>query len=71
MLKLLFFILMFIIFGKVLGFAVKAAWGLSKIICSVVLLPLFLIVLVIKGLIAIALPVLLVIGVIALFGLRD
>lgn len=71
MLKLLFFILMFMIFGKILGFAVKAAWGLSKIICSVVLLPLFLIALVIKGFIAVALPILLVFGVIALLGFRD
>lgn len=64
MLTLLFTILMFLVFGKLLGFAFKAAWGISKIICSVVLLPLFLIGLVLQGLIAIALPVLLIVGLI-------
>lgn len=67
MLTLLFVVLMVLVFGKILGFAVKAAWGLSKIVCTVVLLPLILIGLVIKGLIAIALPVLLIVGVIAVF----
>ena len=64
MLTLLFTIFMFLVFGKLLGFAFKAAWGISKIICSVVLLPLFLIGLVLQGLIAIALPVLLIVGLI-------
>ena len=68
MLTLLFIILMLIIFGKLIGFAVKAAWGISKIIASVVLLPLFLIGLVAVGLIKIAFPVLLIVGVISLFA---
>ena len=42
MLTFIFTIFMFLIFGKILVFAVKAAWGISKIIASVVLLPLFL-----------------------------
>lgn len=71
MLKLLFLVLMIMVFGKILVFAIKAAWGISKIICSVVLLPLFLIGFVIKGLIGIAIPILLVIGILSLFGLKD
>lgn len=71
MLKLIFIILMFLVFGKILGFAIKAAWGLSKIIVSVVLLPLFLIGLVIKGLIGIALPILVIVGIFSLIGLHD
>ncbi len=59
-------ILMVVIFGKIIGFAIKAAWGISKIICSVVLLPLFLIGLVLVGLIKIALPLLLIVGCISL-----
>ncbi|MDO5392188.1 MAG: hypothetical protein Q4F24_14000 [Eubacteriales bacterium] len=66
MLTLLFIILMFLIFGKLIGFAVKAAWGISKIICTIVLLPLFLIGLVFAGLIGIALPILLVVGIVSL-----
>lgn len=68
MLTLLFVILMLVIFGKIAGFALKAAWGISKIICTIVLLPLFLIGLVFMGFIGIALPILLVIGVISLFS---
>lgn len=71
MLTVLFAILMIIVFGKLLGFAIKATWGISKIVVSVVLLPLFLIGLVLKGLISIALPILIVIGVISLVSLHD
>ena len=65
MFTLLFIILMFLIFGKLIGFAVKAAWGISKIICTIVLLPLFLIGLVFAGLVGIALPILLVVGIVS------
>ena len=66
MFTLLFIILMFLIFGKLIGFAVKAAWGISKVICTIVLLPLFLIGLVFAGLIGIAFPILLVVGIVSL-----
>lgn len=68
MLTILFTILMLMIFGKIFGFAIKAAWGISKIICTVVLLPLILIGLVFAGLIGIALPILLVVGVVSIFA---
>ena len=71
MLNFIFFILMILVFGKILGFAIKAAWGVSKIVCSVILLPLFLVGLVIKGLFSIAVPILLVVGVISLFVMND
>ena len=71
MLTLIFLIFMFLIFGKILGFAIRAAWGISKIICTVVLLPLYLVGLVFMGLVGIAFPLLLVIGVVALFVFRD
>ena len=66
MLELVFIILMFLIFGKLIVFAVKAAWGISKIVCTIVLLPLFLVGMVFVGLIGIALPILLVVGVVSL-----
>ena len=66
MLELEFIILMFLIFGKLIVFAVKAAWGISKIVCTIVLLPLFLVGMVFAGLIGIALPILLVVGVVSL-----
>ena len=71
MLTLIFLIFMFLIFGKILGFAIRPAWGISKIICTVVLLPLFLVGLVFMGLVGIAFPLLLVIGVASLFVFRD
>lgn len=71
MLTLLFLILLFLVFGKLLKFAIKAAWGLSKIICTVILLPLVLIVLVLAGLMGIALPVLLMIGLVVLILPRN
>lgn len=66
MLTLIFLVMMILVFGKILGFAVKAAWGMSKIICAVVFLPLLLIGLVLIGLVKIALPVLFIVGCVSL-----
>ena len=71
MLGWLFIILMFLVFGKILLFAIKATWHIAKIFCFVILLPLVLVGLVLKGLMIISLPVLIVIGIIALCTLRD
>ena len=70
MVTIVFFILMLMIFGKLLIFGIKAAWGISKFLLTVVLLPVILIGLVIRGLFSIALPILLVIGVVSLFTSR-
>ena len=67
MLAFIFMVLLFMVFGKILVFSVKAAWGVTKIVCTVVLFPLILIGMVVGGLIKIALPVLLIVGVITLF----
>lgn len=66
MLTLLFVICMIAVFGKLAVLALRGAWGLTKIIFSLVFLPLILIGMVIKGLIILALPVLLIFGVIFL-----
>lgn len=71
MLELIFGILLLSVFWKVFKFAVKAAWGISKIAVTVILLPLFLVGLVLKGLMYIALPVLLIVGVATVFGCQD
>ena len=71
MLGWLFIILMFFVFGKILLFAIKATWHIAKIFCFVILLPVILIGLVLKGLMIISLPVLIVIGIVALCALRD
>lgn len=68
MFTLIFMILLFSIFGKLLGLSVKAAWGITKVLFTLVLLPVILIALVIGGLIYIAFPILIIVGIAALFG---
>ncbi|MBP3816861.1 MAG: hypothetical protein J6H31_01045 [Butyrivibrio sp.] len=62
MLSLLFIILFFWIFGRMMGFAFRASWEIMKIMFTLVFLPLILFGLLIRGLVYIALPVLLVVG---------
>ena len=66
MLSFLFTICMIWVFGKMLFFGIKAAWGISKFLVTIVLLPLILIGLVVGGLIYIALPILIIVGIAAL-----
>ena len=68
---LLFVILLWVIFGKLLSFALKAAWSITKILFSVVIFPLVLIMLVVAGLMYVALPVLVIAGIVVfLLGRR-
>ena len=71
MLTLLFWIFMFIVFGKLLVFSIKATWGISKMFFSLILFPLFLIGLVLKGLLVVAAPILVIVGIVVLFCLND
>ena len=66
MLSFLFTILMIVVFGKLIGFAIRATWGISKVIVTLVLLPMILIVLVLGGLLSIAFPILVIVGLVAL-----
>lgn len=66
MLTFLFFVLLFGIFGKLIWLAVKAAWGISKIVFSIVFLPVVVLVLFFSGLVYVALGLLVVIGIISL-----
>ena len=70
MLEVLFAVLMIWIFGKILIFGVKAAWGISKFLLNVVLLPVILIVLVVVGLMYVAFPLLLAMGIVYLLLFR-
>lgn len=53
-------------FGKLLMFGIKAAWGISKFLLTIVLLPVILIGLVVGGLIYLAFPILIVVGIVGL-----
>lgn len=60
---LLFIFLMFGVFGKLIGLAFRATWGITKIFFRLIFLPVILIGLVMAGLMYIALPLLVVIGI--------
>lgn len=68
MLTLIFAVLLIGVLCKIIGFTIKGAWGITKILFSVVFLPFVLITMVIEGLIYIALPILIIIGIISLIG---
>ena len=71
MLTLLFVICLLWVFGKLLIFALKATWSISKILLTIVLLPAILIIMVIGGLIYIAFPILIIIGIVSLITSRS
>ena len=54
---------MLVVFGKLLVYAVKASWGIAKILLTVVFLPIILVVMAVVGLMSFALPVLLIVGI--------
>ena len=70
MLGIIFFIFMILIFGNMMMFAIKMAWGITKVLGTLVFLPIFLIVLVLVGLLKLAFPILVIIGVISLFSIK-
>jgi hypothetical protein len=70
MFGLIFWILMLAVFGNILMFAIRMTWGITKVLFSLVLLPITLVVLVLGGLLRIAFPLLAVIGLISLFALK-
>ena len=70
MLTLLFAICMLFVFGKLFFFGIRAAWGISKFLLTIVLLPISLIIMVVGGLLSIAFPILIVVGIISLFTSR-
>ena len=65
MFEILFMIGMLWVFGKLLVFGIKAAWGMTKLLFTVVFLPVVLFALVLGGLITLALPLLIIIGIIS------
>lgn len=68
MMSLLFMILMIWIFWKLIKLSVKATWGIAKVLFTLVFLPIVLVVLVFAGLLSIAFPILLIVGVVTLIG---
>ena len=67
MFTLLFLICMLGIFGKLLVFGLRAAWGVSKLLLTVVFFPVILIGMVFAGLIYLAFPILIIVGIVTLY----
>lgn len=68
MLTIIFIAALIFVAWKMLIFGLKAAWGLAKILATVVLLPLFIVGLACIGLMYIAIPILVIAGIIAMTG---
>ena len=66
MLSILFTICMLWFIVKFFIFGVKASWGIMKLLCTVIFFPVILIGMVVGGLIYIALPLLIIGGIIGL-----
>lgn len=65
MLSLIFFVCMIWVFGKLLVLGFRAAWGISRFLLTIILLPVVLIGMVLGGLIYIAFPILIVVGIVS------
>lgn len=70
MLDILFYVLLFVVFGRIAFFAFKLAWGFTKVLFTLILLPFTLLFAVFSGLLSLAFPVLVVIGIISLIFIR-
>lgn len=68
MLTIIFSIAMIAIFGKLIWLAVKLAWGAASVILSLVLLPGMIIAAFALGLVKLAIPVLAIVGIVALLS---
>ena len=69
MITLIFIILMIMVFGKLLIWSIKAAWGITKRLFTVVFLPIVLIALALSGAIYIAIVLLIIGGIVTLVEL--
>ena len=65
MLSLIFFVCMIWVFGKLFVLGLRAAWGISRFLLTIILLPVVLIGMVLGGLIYIAFPILIVVGIVS------
>lgn len=66
MLTLLFAVGLFVVFGNLFRFAIRATWSIFKMIGIIFFLPVILFVMFFMGLFYIALPVLLIVGIITM-----
>ena len=68
MLSIIFAILMIAIFGRLIVFAFKAAWTVSKVLVTLVFLPIILIGMAFSGFLTIAMILLIIVGIASFFA---
>lgn len=66
MLTAIFAVLMLLVFGELLWASVKLAWSVWKIVFSFVFFPIAMVLMAVSGLIAAAIPILAIVGIVAL-----
>jgi len=69
MLNFIFTIMMAVVFGRLLAFSVRFAWGIGRVLVTLLFMPLLLIGLAVRGLMYIAIPVLILVGISGLLRL--
>ena len=62
MLTIIFFVALIYVTFKLFVLGIKAAWGIAKVLCTVILFPAFIVGLFLIGLISVAIPVLVIVG---------
>ena len=66
MLTLISLLILFAVFGRLLLFGLKLGWGIMKIVGFVVFLPVIILMMILGGFAFVALPILLVVGIVSL-----
>lgn len=61
-----FIILMFVVFAKLIFFAIQMAWGIGKVLLWLIALPFVLVALAFAGLFTLAFPILAIVGLVAI-----
>jgi hypothetical protein len=64
----MFLIAMVYVMGKLIIWGIKATWSIMKIVCTVIFFPLVLVGLILVGFIYLAIPILIIVGIIAIVG---
>ena len=64
MLEILFVIGMLLVFGKLFLFGIRVSWGIMRILFTIVFFPVILVGMVLGGLLYLAIPILLIVGII-------
>ena len=66
MLTLLMMIMFFAVFGRLIGFAFRFGWGMFKIAAYLIFLPAIVLMLIFGGFLYVALPILIVAGIVGM-----